>query len=359
MHPQRSIGKYRWNKSAGCWMHGGGDAGLARPDLRGICDQTQRGPRQGNAGMKVTLDLDALVAAGKLTEAEAARLKTLAAADTGALGANIFLAFGIIAVALGAGVFIPTVETAIVVGALLFGVGYWLTIARVERWLIFAQIAMVLGALAFFGGVATLFGDIVWIKYALALGLGAAAVAATSGLLASLAVFMFAGAILTGTDLWQPTVFLTLAIVLLSALVLVLYVISLRVGHAYERLAIIAMRTAILMVNIAFLVGSIFGDGFFHWPNWSFTIAWALALLAFGTWAVFADRRWVVNTVAVFAAIHFFTQWFMYLGAQPFSILGGGLLLIGFGLLMARFNKWVLAKREGGAVSSPVPPSAL
>ena len=305
--------------------------------------------------MKVTLDLDALVAQGKLTPAEAERLKGLAAADTGALGSNIFLSFGIIAMALGAGVFIPTVETAVVVGALLFGVGYWLTMARVERWLIFAQIAMVLGALAFFGGVATLYGEVVWIKYALALGLGAAAVAATSGLLASLAVFMFAGAILTGTDLWQPTLYLTVAIVALSALVLGLYVVSLRVPHAYERLAIIAMRTAILMVNIAFLVGSIVGDMFFNWPNWSFTIAWALALLAFGTWAVFANRRWVVNTVALFAAIHFFTHWFMYLGAQPFSILGGGLLLIGFGLLMARFNNWVLARREGGAV----PPAAV
>lgn len=303
--------------------------------------------------MKVTLDLDLLVTQGKLTAAEAERLKGLAAADTGALGSNIFLSFGIIAVALGAGVLIPTIETAIVAGALLFGVGYWLTIAKVERWLIFAQIAMVLGALAFFGGVATLYGEIVWVKYAMALGLGAAAVAATSGLLASLAVLMFAGAILTGADLWQPTLYLTLAIVLLSGLVLALYLISLRLPHAYERLAIIGMRTAILMVNVAFLAGSIFGDVSFNWPNWSFTIAWALALLAFGTWAVFANRRWVVNTVAVFAAIHFFTQWFMLLGAQPFSILGGGLLLIGFGLLMARFNKWVLARREADVSSTP------
>lgn len=305
--------------------------------------------------MKVTLDLNALVARGKLTPAEAERLKGLSAADTGALGSNIFLAFGIIAVALGAGVFIPTVETAVVIGALLFGVGYWLTIGRVERWLVFSQIAMVLGALAFVGGMTVLFGEIVWVKYALVLALAGAAVAATSGLLASLAVFLFAGAILTGTDLWQPTAYLTLAIVSMSALVLVLYLISVRVPHAYERLAIIAMRTAILMVNVAFLVGSIFGDGFLNWPNWGFTIAWTLALLAFGTWAVFANRRWVVNTVAVFAAIHFFTQWFTYLGPQPFSILGGGVLLIGFGLAIARFNKWVLTRREGGS-AVPVPP---
>jgi hypothetical protein len=45
----------------------------------------------------------------------------------------------------------------------------------------------------------------------------------------------------------------------------------------------------------------------------------------------------------------------MYLGAQPFSILGGGLLLIGFGLLMARFNRWVGARRETASVGTSQP----
>jgi iron complex transport system permease protein len=101
------------------------------------------------------------------------------------------------------------------------------------------------------------------------------------------------------------------------------------------------MRVAIVMVNVAFFVGSLFGDDRLGLSAMAFSVAWALALLAFGGWAVFANRRWVVNSVAVFGAIHFFTQWFMVLGAQPLSILGGGVLLIVFGLALARFNNWV------------------
>jgi iron complex transport system permease protein len=95
------------------------------------------------------------------------------------------------------------------------------------------------------------------------------------------------------------------------------------------------------LVNVAFFVGSLFGDERLGLSGMAFSVAWALALLAFGGWAVFANRRWVVNSVAVFGAIHFFTQWFMVLGAQPLSILGGGILLIVFGLALARFNNWV------------------
>jgi iron complex transport system permease protein len=61
---------------------------------------------------------------------------------------------------------------------------------------------------------------------------------------------------------------------------------------------------------------------------------------------VVANRRWVVNVAAVFGAIHFYTQWFEQLGPSPFSVLGGGLLLIGFGAALAWFNKWVGARRN-------------
>jgi hypothetical protein len=194
---------------------------------------------------------------------------------------------------------------------------------------------------ALLGGLGGLFGEHLWVRIILTLATAGATVLATSGLLAALAVLAFAATITIDVDLWTPTHYLAYAIVALSALVLGLYLLSLRLAPTYERLAIIAMRTAILLVNAAFFVGSIFGDELLGWSGIYFSVAWAIALLAFGTWAVFANRRWVVNSVAVFGAIHFFTQWFMVLGAQPLSILGGGLLLIGFGLALARFNRWV------------------
>jgi len=295
--------------------------------------------------MKITLDLDALVAEGKLSLAEAERLKDYAAKDTGELGSNVLFALGATATATGIGVLLPSLETVIALGAVLFAAGFWLRVSHVERWALFAQIIMVIGALALLSGLGGLFGEHWWVRIALTIGTTVAAVLATSGLLASLAVLAFAAAITIDVDLWTPTHYLAFAIAALSALVLALYILSLRLTPTYERLAIIAMRTAILLVNGAFFIGSIFGDEILGWSGLSFSIAWALALLAFGTWAVFANRRWVVNTVAIFGALHFFTQWFMYLGAQPFSILGGGLLLIGFGLALARFNKWVLARK--------------
>jgi hypothetical protein len=294
--------------------------------------------------MKITLDLDILVAEGKLTSAEAERLKTHAAADTGQLAINVLLGLGAAAVAVGVGVLIPSLETVIALGAVLFVAGFVMRIARVEQWSVFAQIIMVIGALALGGGLFALFGEQLWVRVALTLGLAVAGVVAASGLLVSISVLVFAATITIDADLWTPTHYLAAAIGSLSLLTLVLYIASLRLPPAYERLAIIAMRTAILLVNVAFFIGSVFGDEFLGWSGLYFAIAWALALLAFGTWAVFANRRWVVNTVAVFGAVHFFTQWFMALGAQPFSILGGGLLLIGFGLALARFNRWASAR---------------
>lgn len=301
--------------------------------------------------MKVTLDLDILVSQGKLSAAEAERLKSFASAETNTLGSNIFLAFGIVAVVIGAGVLLPTLQTVLVLGGLLFALGLGLAVGKVDRWAVFAQIMMVTGALALGGAIIALFGESLLVKLALSAGLAIAAFAATSGLLAALAVLMLAAAIMTGTEIWDATNFLGVTIIILSGLVLGLYLVSLRLRPAHERLAIIAMRTAILMVNVAFLVGSLFGDSGLGLPSVAFTIGWALALLALGIWAIFANRRWVVNVVGVFGAIHFFTQWFLALGAQPFSILVGGLLLIGFGLGLARFNQTLHKRRHPPAPS--------
>ena len=301
--------------------------------------------------MKVTLDLTVLVANGKLTQAEADKLKGLSAAETGSMGSNILLAFGTVAVALGAGALLPTVQTVIVVGALLFAGGLALTIMKAARWTLFAQIIMVIGALGVVGGV-SLLSDRSWqIDLALAVGIAVAAVVARSGLLAALAMLELALALGSSTAYEHASYFLgvdrpALTIGALSALTLILFLGSLRVPAAYERLAIIAARTSILMINAAFLVGSLFGDDLVKWPPLAFSIGWAVVLLVVGGWAVVANRRWVVNAAAVFGAIHFYTQWFETLGPSPFSVLGGGILLIGFGLALAWFNKWVGARRD-------------
>jgi hypothetical protein len=292
----------------------------------------------GKFRMKVTLDLTDLVATGQLTQIEADKLARLGAQDTGSLGSNILLAFGTVAVALGAGFLVPTAETAIIGGILLFGTGLGLILNRATKWALFAQFCATLGALAIVGGVSVLSDGSIYVSLALTLGLAVAAAVARSGLLAALTIIELSFALGAGTAYWHASYFFgverpAITVGILAVVTLALFFASLRLPPAYERLCIIAARTAILMINLGLLVGSLFG-----WPAGWFTIGWALLLIGVGGWAVVANRRWVVNAAAVFGAIHFYTQWFEYLGPNPFSVLGGGLLLVLFGLLLRWFN---------------------
>jgi hypothetical protein len=290
--------------------------------------------------VKVTLDLDDLVARGELSRAEADRLKGFALAETGALGINIFLAFGAISVAVGLGVLFPAALTAVAVGVMLFGGGLALRFGGEARWQLFAQVCLTIGALALSGGLSLLAGGSVLANLLIALGVGVAAVLARSGLLAALAVVAFAATIGAATDykdslFWQPT----LSIVVLAAMTLGLFFASLRLARDYERLAIIGARVALVMLNAGFLIGSLFGDSAVGLPPMAFSVAWAVLLVAAATWAMRVNRRWVVNAAAVFGAIHFFFQWFLVLGPSAVSIIGGGVLLLGFGFLLAAFNR--------------------
>ncbi|MGD9921235.1 MAG: hypothetical protein AB7V13_07275, partial [Pseudorhodoplanes sp.] len=68
----------------------------------------------------------------------------------------------------------------------------------------------------------------------------------------------------------------------------------------------------------------------------------AIALIAVGVWGVRAGRRWVVNVAAVFGGIHFYTQWFAILGANAFSVLLAGVILIAIAMALRSFNRQAL-----------------
>src|SRR5262249_51625110 len=117
-----------------------------------------------------------------------------------------------------------------------------------------------------------------------------------------------------------------LTVVLFGLLSWLSYRLSLRLMGDYQRLAIIFARTSLFLVNLGFWVGSLWGDA--SVSKWVFVVAWAIGLVVTGVWAVRVNRRWVVNLLAVFAAIHFYTQYFEWLGASPGSILGSGLVAL-------------------------------
>ena len=314
--------------------------------------------------MKVTLDLSQLVETGKLTPAEAERLRGLAARDTGSLGINILVGFGIVAVAAGIGALVPSVATAIALGGLLAAIGFGLLSTRNETWGLLAQICLVIGSLAFCGGLAVLDEGALRVMLLDVLVLMLAGVFARSGLLIAVAVLSLGACLGSSTDYWHAMYSLdveepTFTILVFSAIALVGYGVSLRVVATYERLALIAARVAVLMVNFGFWVGSLWGDDLVRLRSWlgsrpapaeddvrsvaisavAFGIAWAVTLLVVGVWAVRENRRWIVNTVAVFAGIHFYTQWFEKLGANPGSVLVAGLLMLAFALGLWSFNR--------------------
>jgi hypothetical protein len=74
--------------------------------------------------MKITLDISKLVEEGKLTPAEAGRLKTLASHETGSLGINILIGFSVVAVTAGAVALVPTPLTAVLLGAIVFAAAW-------------------------------------------------------------------------------------------------------------------------------------------------------------------------------------------------------------------------------------------
>ena len=319
--------------------------------------------------MKITLDLTDLVETGKLTPAEAERLKAFAARDTGSLAINILVGFGVVAVAAGAGALVPSAVTALVLGAAMFALGFALITSKATAWELLAQICVVIGTLMFCGGLAVLDTGSLRAVLAVAVILAAAAVVARSGLLIAASVLVVGVCLGSSSDYRHAMYTLTveeptLTIIVFALIALAAYLISRRVASRYERLALIAARTAVLMVNFGFWVGSLWGDRLLRLralinndPSilhdytarsemvspLVFGIGWAIALIAVGAWAVRVNRRWVVNVVAVFAAIHFYTQWFEKLGATPATVLLAGLLLLAFALGLWTFNRRVAA----------------
>ena len=314
--------------------------------------------------MKITLDISKLVEEGKLTREEADKLTALAAHDTGSLGINILIGFGVIAIAAGAVALVPTPLTAVSLGLALFAAGCAIMLNRVQQWILLGQICLVIGALMFGGGVIAYGAGSLASMLIVTAAFALAAIAARSSLLMALAVLAACACLGARTGyshaLYSLAIFEpTLTVVLFSALALIAYQASQRLSADYERLAITAARTSLLLINFGFWIGSLWGDPLMLLhsmtakdasldmtktviPATVFSILWAVVLLGAGIWAVQVNRRWLVNLVALFAGIHFYTQWFERLGATPLSVLLGGVVMLASAFALWMFNRRVV-----------------
>lgn len=323
--------------------------------------------------MKITLDLSKLVEEQKLSAAEADRLRALAAHDTGSLAINVLVGFGVAAVSAGAVAIVPTPATALILGLAVFAIGLAFSLSRYEQWTLLGQICLVIGALLFCGAVLALGNGALGALLIVTAALAGAAIAARSGLLMAAAVLALGACLGARAGYWHATYALAIyepavTVVLFSALALAAYLVSQRLPAEYERLALIAARTSVFMVNFGFWIGSLWGDNLrlirslLHNDASILTSAgpdiiapvvfaagWAIALLGVGLWGMHANRRWVVNVAAAFGAIHFYTQWFDRLGPQPLSFMIGGLLMLVFALMLWTFNRRYAGKTAKAA----------
>ena len=298
--------------------------------------------------MKITLDLNRLLSEGKISQDEYDKFIELASRATSHLALNILIGFGVIAVSGAALALIPTSTTAVVIGMIMLAAGLLLLRGDSEQWKLLANIIILVGALMSGGGIVTAAkGHLASILTVTAI-FSVAAIFARSALLAALATLMLSAAIGARTGYFHARYFLviqepTITIVLFSLLAIGLYQLSKRLSTEFERLALVAARTGVFLVNFGFWVGSLWGErsdaSDIIIPDWSFAVLWALALVVTAIWSWKRNRRWVLNTVVVFGGIHFYTQWFEHLGTSPGTVLIAGIVTLGFAVGLGSINK--------------------
>ncbi len=303
---------------------------------------------------------------GKLTPGEAERLKTLASHDTSALAINALMVFGAAGVAAGILALNPSFAVGAALGAAFVVVGLAVTFRASEQWSLLGTATTIIGALLLSGGVVGLFeGAFAGTCLTVAV-LFVLAVLIRSSFLMALVPLAVAAALGSSTGYRHATYMLivsepAITIVVFSLLAAAAYFASQQVASTYEGLGLVFARVSLLLVNFGFWVGSLWGDyagqtwvrgathsasetwrtwraAAWHIPDYVFVVGWAGLLLAVGIWGASVNRRWVVNTAATFGAIHFYTQWFERLGAQPWTIIIAGLTVVAVAAMLWRYN---------------------
>tara|TARA_B100001996_G_scaffold377274_1_gene359656 strand:+ start:174 stop:1184 length:1011 start_codon:yes stop_codon:yes gene_type:complete len=333
--------------------------------------------------LKIILDITKLVESGEITSELAEKLKKLSAKETGSLGINILIVFGVVAFCLGVGLLAPKAITAFLLSATLAIFGVVIKRHHNERWGPLGSAALMIGAIvippSLFRLYPEIFGDgpaIFLVSTAIFLILG---VIGKSGFLVTLSALSTASWLGGSTGYTHASYGLvirepTITIVVFAALAVGALFISKRLPAVYERIALIYARVSLVLVNFGFWVGSLWGDTpgeswlkpeIFASPDQildfdlnavpeqalhisapAFSGVWALALLAVGIWGVRENRRFVVNTAAVFGSILLYTRYFDYFQFEPFTIMTAGALAIGIGLGFWRYNQFATVQAE-------------
>lgn len=160
----------------------------------------------------------------------------------------------------------------------------------------------------------------------------------------------------------------TLTILQMAAIGGLALYVSAQLKERFARHARILGQMAVIWANMAFWIGSLWGDevGKHLWgprradfdsaEGWRqaheaflsgtlvisddvFAALWALGLIALGGWAAYTARRAVLNICVVFGAIHFYTQYFERLEATPGAFVVAGIIAIAAAWGLREFNR--------------------
>lgn len=305
--------------------------------------------------MKVTLDLDRLLAEEKITRQEYEKFSQFSSRSTRHTALNILIGFGIVAVAGALMVLFPTPVAAIGLGLAIGAGGMAGMLVGTGEWRVLAEISLLVGAVLVGGGIVVADEGSIAAFAASAAIFAGAGIVARSTLLVVLAVLALSSCLGARTGYLHATYFLgieqpALTVVVFSVLAVAFYQAARRLPSDWQDVAMSAARTSVFLVNLGFWIGSLWGDRLGASeevavvPPLAFSLIWALAIVGAGVWAARANRRWLVNVAAVFGAIHFYTQGFEALGASPLNVLLAGLIALAIAVALSVMNKrWASA----------------
>lgn len=209
-----------------------------------------------------------------------------------------------------------------------------------------------------------------------ALLIAAAGVLVNVRLVTALAIVPFAQMLDTGTHYWHAAYAFyspesTLTILQMGALIGACVWASTRLTDRFARHAGILAIMAAVVANLAFLVGSLWGDhvgaSFYDLPGWDrdlnyeentgiqeafraqfftisehiYSVVWAVLLASAAFWAAHGNRRGLFNAAMTFGGIHAYTQMFETMSDEPLAYAIGGLAAIPLAWGMWRLNQYL------------------
>ncbi|SFI26619.1 hypothetical protein [Jannaschia pohangensis] len=208
-------------------------------------------------------------------------------------------------------------------------------------------------------------------------------------LVTALAIVPFAQALSTGTAYWHAAYAFyspesTLTILQMTTVVLAGTYAASHLAPRFARHGAILAVMAMVVANLAALVGSLWGDlvGQTVWgPGTSYyrsgmssadyqiafetfqetalhisrevySVLWAIALAVAIFWSAHTARRGLFNTAVTFAGLHAYTQMFESFGDEPLAYVIGGLAAIPLAWGLWQVDRRYLAPRASGQASS-------